>query len=118
MKFHIAVKRILAKKFHISFVIVRYKNFYPHVIGKEEYYMEKIKNTSKSGEKAEAIKVACENNGIYFEHRGTFWEGNAGEVLFNLRHMRWTSPLPRRLPHCLCGNSAAVCTVPVHTWPH
>ena len=51
--------------------------------------MEKIKNTSKSKEEVEAIKVACENSGIDFEHRGIFWEGIAGEVLFNLESVWW-----------------------------
>ena len=51
--------------------------------------MEKIKTEKKTKEDSDAIKVACQKNGIDFEHRGTFWEGNRGEVLFNLESVWW-----------------------------
>ena len=56
--------------------------------------MEKMKNTSKSEEEVEAIKVACEKNGIDFEVKGTFWDGNLGEVLFNLESVWWLQKTP------------------------
>ena len=65
-------------KIYVFIVLFRYKYFNPHANVKEEYQMEKIKNTSKSKEEVEAIKAVCENNGIDLEHEGTLWKGNAG----------------------------------------
>ena len=86
---------VLAEKFHIFFVLFRYTHYNPHAVGNKEHQMEKFKTEKKTEEELESIKVACENNGIDFEHRGTFWEGNEGVVLFNLQSVWWLQKNPK-----------------------
>ena len=85
------------------FVLFRYKCFNPHA--KEEYQMEKIKNTSKSKEEVEAIKVAWENSGIDFEHRGNLLGRKCGGGSFQsgvcvVASEKSKQPLQQHLVQC------------------